>query len=55
MEYGALGLVLLILDIWAIVRIVGSGASAGAKLLWILLIVLLPLVGLIIWWLTGPK
>jgi hypothetical protein len=55
MEYGSLGLMVLILDIWAILKIVGSGASGGKKLLWVLLILLLPLVGLIIWWFAGPK
>lgn len=55
MEYGILGLIILILDIWAILKIVGSGASGGKKLLWVLLILVLPLVGLIIWWFAGPK
>jgi len=49
------GLVVLILDIWAIVSIIGSGASTGAKVLWILLILILPIVGFIIWLIAGPK
>jgi hypothetical protein len=32
------GLIVLALDIWAIVNIVGSTASTGAKILWALLI-----------------
>ncbi|MCB1679365.1 MAG: PLDc_N domain-containing protein [Halioglobus sp.] len=52
---GILGLVVLILDIWAIVRIVGSSASAGAKILWSLLILVLPVIGLIVWYFAGPK
>lgn len=52
---GILGLIVLILDIWAIVKIFQSGASTGAKVLWTLLIILLPIVGLIIWLLLGPK
>ncbi|GAB5450434.1 MAG: PLD nuclease N-terminal domain-containing protein [Halioglobus sp.] len=52
---GILGLVILILDIWAIVQVIGSSASTGAKVLWTLLILLLPVIGLIIWWLAGPK
>ncbi len=52
---GLVGLVILALDIWAIVKIIGSPASTGAKVLWILLIIILPVVGLIIWWLMGPK
>ena len=52
---GLLGLVILILDIWAIVRIVESSASTGSKVLWSVVILVLPLIGLIIWWLAGPK
>jgi hypothetical protein len=52
---GILGLIILILDIWAIVRIVGSGATTGKKVLWSLLIIILPLLGLIIWYFAGPK
>jgi len=52
---GILGLLILIADIYAIVKIVQSGASTGVKVLWIVLILLLPVVGLIIWWLAGPK
>ncbi len=55
MEYGILGLIILILDIWAIVKVVGSSASTGTKVLWVLLILILPVVGLILWFLLGPK
>ena len=55
-EYGGiLGLIILALDIWAIVRVVQSGASTGAKVLWVIVIVLLPVIGLIVWLLAGPK
>jgi 2-phospho-L-lactate transferase/gluconeogenesis factor (CofD/UPF0052 family) len=52
---GIFGLLILIADIWAIVNIAQSGASTGNKVLWIVLVVLLPLVGLIIWLLLGPR
>tara|TARA_R110001592_G_scaffold363393_1_gene687185 strand:+ start:28237 stop:28407 length:171 start_codon:yes stop_codon:yes gene_type:complete len=52
---GILGFIVLVLDIWAIVRVVQSGASVGAKVLWSLLIIILPVIGLIIWYLAGPK
>lgn len=55
MEYGLFGLVILALDIWGIINVLGSGASTGSKLLWILLIVILPVVGLIIWFMAGPR
>jgi hypothetical protein len=49
------GLIVLALDIWAIVNIVGSSASTGAKILWTLLILFLPVVGFIIWFFAGPR
>lgn len=52
---GLLGLVILVLDVWAIVRVIGTGASDGAKVFWIVIILLLPVVGLILWLLIGPK
>ena len=55
MEYGILGLIILILDIFAIVKVLGSSATTGMKLLWIVIIILLPVVGLILWFLLGPK
>lgn len=50
-----LGLVILALDIWAILSVIKSNAEMGIKILWILLIVLLPVIGLIIWALMGPR
>ena len=52
---GILGLIILVLDVWAIVKIIGSGAGTGTKVLWIVIILLLPLLGLILWFLLGPK
>jgi hypothetical protein len=53
--YGLFGLVILVLDIWGILNVIGSRAAIGVKLLWILLIVILPVIGLIFWFLTGPR
>ena len=50
-----LGLLILVADIWAIVSIVQSGASTGKKVLWIVLVLLLPVLGLILWFLLGPR
>lgn len=52
---GILGLLLLVADVWAIVKTVQSGASTGAKVFWVVLILILPLLGLIIWLLAGPR
>lgn len=55
-DYGGIfGLIVLALDIWAIINIVQSGISTGAKVLWVLLIIILPLVGVIIWFFAGPR
>lgn len=50
-----LGLIWLIIVIWAIVKVAKSSASGLAKLIWILVLIIFPLVGLIIWLLFGPK
>lgn len=49
------GLVILILDIWAIVSIIGSTASTGKKVLWCLAVLLLPILGFIAWLIFGPR
>lgn len=52
---GILGLIILAADIWAIINIVQSGAGTGSKVIWILVILILPVLGLIIWLLAGPR
>ncbi|WP_227271399.1 PLDc N-terminal domain-containing protein [Roseobacter weihaiensis] len=49
------GFILLVLNIWAIVSVFGSRAGTGAKVLWIVLILVMPLIGFIIWVLAGPR
>jgi hypothetical protein len=51
--YSFLGLV-FVLDIIAIVSILKSGADGGTKILWIVLVVLLPFLGMILYFLMGP-
>jgi hypothetical protein len=56
MEFsGLLGLVILVLDIWAIVVTLGSPADTGAKVLWVVVILLLPVIGLLLWFFLGPR
>ncbi len=52
---GIIGLLILIADIWAILNIAQAKVPTPNKLLWIVLILVLPLIGLIIWWLAGPR
>lgn len=52
---GIIGLLILIADIYAIVKTVQSGAATGAKVLWIVVILVLPLVGFLLWLFLGPR
>ena len=52
---GILGILILIGDIWAIINIIGSRAEPLHKVLWALVVILLPLIGLIIWFFGGPR
>ena len=48
-------LLILAGDIWAIINILQSPVSNEKKLLWIIVVVLLPLLGLILWFFLGPR
>ncbi len=52
---GVLGLLLLTAIVWAIVNVAQSQASSGAKALWIVLLLVLPVIGLVIWLIAGPR
>lgn len=47
--------IIFVLDVWAIAQIINTNTSTKAKLLWILLILVLPVLGFIIWYFAGPK
>jgi hypothetical protein len=53
--YGITGLLVLILDVWAIVSVINSGRDVGTKVLWTVLILVLPVIGFIAWLLMGPR
>ena len=52
---GLVGLLILIADVWAIINVISSRATTAMKLVWVLLILLLPVLGLIIWLVAGPR
>jgi hypothetical protein len=54
-RHGLWGLIVLIADIWAIVNILQSGAETTKKVLWIVVVVVLPVIGFILWLLLGPR
>ncbi|WP_111557952.1 PLDc N-terminal domain-containing protein [Paracoccus sediminilitoris] len=47
--------IIFVLDVWAIAQIINTNTSTKAKVLWILLILVLPVIGFIIWYFAGPK
>ncbi len=55
-ELGALlGFAILVADLIAIIGIGRSSTAVHVKVLWILAVLLLPVIGFIGWWLTGPR
>lgn len=55
-DYGGFfGFVLLVLDVWAIVSVIQSSSDTPKKVGWIVLVVVLPLLGFIIWAFAGPR
>jgi hypothetical protein len=49
-----ISILVLVLDIIAIVSILKSSADSGTKLLWAVLVILLPFLGMILYFLMGP-
>lgn len=49
-----IGLLILVADIYAIIKIAQSSAETLAKALWIVGVLIFPVVGLIVWFLAGP-
>lgn len=49
------GIIIFALDVWAIASIINTNESTTTKLIWILLVAILPVLGLLIWWFAGPK
>jgi len=52
---GLIGVLILAGDIWAILNILQSSASNEKKLIWIIAVVLLPVLGLLLWFFLGPR
>ena len=52
---GFIGVLVLVGDIWAIMTIFQSSVSNEKKLIWIVAVVLLPVLGLILWYFLGPR
>lgn len=56
LEYGGIpGLLVLAAEIWAILNVFQSAASNTAKVVWTLVILVLPVLGLVLWFFLGPR
>ncbi len=55
MGYSTFGLIILIADLYAIYQTLTSSASTAAKVVWTLVILFLPVIGLIAWLVAGPR
>ena len=49
------GAIVFILNVWAIAMIIGSSETTGTKVLWVILVILLPIIGFLIWLFAGPR
>lgn len=54
MGYGIGGLLLLILDIYVIYLILNGSTNSNTKLLWVILVLFLPVLGPILYFVLGP-
>ena len=54
MFYDLIGLITGLLVIWALVGILQSGAQPVEKLIWVIIILVIPLLGFLLWYLMGP-
>jgi Phospholipase_D-nuclease N-terminal len=56
MQYrGLLGLIVLVANVWAIINIFQSTADTGKKVVWTVVVFLLPVIGFILWFFLGPR
>lgn len=52
---GLLSLAILILDVLAIIEVIRSSMETGKKILWIIIILVLPIIGLVLYFFIGRK
>jgi hypothetical protein len=53
--FSLFSIVIFVLDILAIIEVLKSSKSSGDKILWVLVICLLPIVGLLLYYFIGKK
>ncbi len=53
-DLGVFGLIHLAIWVYAVIQIFNSSAGTGEKVLWIVIVAVLPLIGIIAWYFMGP-
>lgn len=53
--HGLFGLIVLIADVWAIVSVLQSSSERTRKVIWIVVVIVLPVLGFLVWALFGPR
>lgn len=54
-HYNLWGALVLIADVWAIINIIQSAADTGRKVLWAVVVLILPVLGFVLWFFLGPR
>jgi len=54
-EIGLLGLIWLVILVWAIIKTAQARVGAFVRFVWIVVLILFPLVGFLFWIFLGPK
>lgn len=52
---GLIGLLILIADVYALINIFQSSADTGTKVIWVVVVLVMPVVGVILWYFLGPR
>lgn len=53
--HGLWGLLVLIADVWAIVQVLQSPSDTAKKVIWTVVVIVLPVLGFLIWLVCGPR
>ena len=51
----AMAVVILLVDLWAIVSVFRSDKSVGVKAAWAIGLIVFPVIGLVVWAISGPR
>ena len=53
--HGLWGLLVLIADVWAVVNVMQSASDTAKKVIWTVVVIVLPVLGFVLWLIFGPR